>query len=392
MSQNKSSYSLSKKKPKRKNGEGSVYWDERRGKYAASIHDINGKRQRAYFDTEDKAHEWRSAQLGARKKGEGTFVRDPNATLEDYLNEWLLARKGLAPNSIRYYSQTIKHRINPHIGNVKLKNMTPRIIEDFLFSLIDEKGYKGGTVRGVIRTLNKAFNDGVRWGDLPHNLMIRVVTPKTESTPSPRIPAKDVERLRAQALANPFDAARLEIGVAIGRRPGEVAGLKWKDFDAQSMTLSVVRQIQRYKGLGLVEEKTKTNNHQTVPLITHEVALLESLFRYQTMLGKERGRIISQEDYIFTNSVGKPMDPTFDRKWFKKLCQNAGIPNYQKIQMRKTAFTDLSHVAGLEVVKQYSGHTQISTLMNHYIDPEQVVVRAALQRRYENKKGLENFG
>jgi integrase len=60
--------------------------------------------------------------------------------------------------------------------------------------------------------------------------------------------------------------------------------------------------------------------------------------------------------------------------------------------MRKTAFTDLSHVAGMELVAEYSGHTQISTLMNHYIDPEQEEVRAALQRRYEKRKGLNSSG
>jgi integrase len=154
----------------------------------------------------------------------------------------------------------------------------------------------------------------------------------------------------------------------------------------------VARQIQRYKGLGLVEEKTKTKRERIVPLLPHEVSLLEILFRHQTTVGKEKGRIISQEDYIFPNSVGKAMDPNFDRKWFKRLCADAGIPHYQRMQMRKTAFTDLSHVAGMELVAEYSGHTQISTLMNHYIDPEQEEIRAALQRRYEKRKGLNSSG
>ncbi len=379
------------KKPKRKNGEGSIYWDKHLGKYVAAYVDINGKRQRARFDNEDDAQAWRHTQKEARQKCEGTYVRNPKSTLGEYLNEWLLARKGLTPNSIRYYEQTIKNRINPHIGNTKLKSVHPKMIEDFLYLLINEKGYKGGTVRGVIRTLNKAFNDGVRWGELPHNVMSKVVLPQTESTPSPRIPVNDVAKLRILAVSNPFDAARLEIGVAIGLRPGEVAGLKWKDFDAELKTLQVVRQIQRYRGLGLVEEKPKGKKEKVVPLLPHEIALLESLYRYQTV-GQKVGRIITQEDFIFPNSVGKAMDPTFDRKWFRRLCESSGIPRYQKFQMRKTAFTDLSHVAGLEVVKKYSGHTQISTLMNHYIDPEQNEVRAALERRHEKGKDVRNSG
>lgn len=50
--------------------------------------------------------------------------------------------------------------------------------------------------------------------------------------------------------------------------------------------------------------------------------------------------------------------------------------------MRKTAFTDLSYHARLATVKDYSGHTQISTLLNHYIDPDESAVRDALERSH----------
>lgn len=378
------------RKPKRKNGEGSIYWDKHLGKYVAACFDINGKRQRARFDNEDDAQAWRQKQKEARQKGEGTYVRDPKISVADYLNEWLLSRNGISRNTVRFYAQSIM-RINPYIGHLKVKNLNPKIIEDFISMLIEEKKYKGGTVRGVVRTLNKAFNDGVRWGEIPFNVMSKVIIPKLESVPSPRIPAKDISKLEARAMSNPFDAARLEIGVSIGLRPGEVAGLKWKDFNSQEQTLSIVRQIQRYTGLGLVEEPTKTKKEKIVPLLPFEVSMLENLFKFQTNNGKVT-RIISQEDYIFPNKVGKAMDPTCDRKWFRRLCENAGITRYQKIQMRKTAFTDLSHVGGLELVKKYSGHTQISTLINHYIDPEQSEVRRALERRHEQRLKNREIG
>ena len=186
MSQSKSKNSASDKKPKRKNGEGSVYWDARRGKYAASIFDINGKRHRSYFDSEDLAHEWRSAQKIARMKGEATYVRDPRCTLAEYLKDWLRTKTHLSPNGLRNYTQSVTHRINPFIGEVRLKNLSPKVIEEFLEKLIFEKGYKGGTVRGVVRTLNKAFNDGVRWGELHVNPMKKVIVPKLTSVPSSR--------------------------------------------------------------------------------------------------------------------------------------------------------------------------------------------------------------
>jgi hypothetical protein len=54
--------------------------------------------------------------------------------------------------------------------------------------------------------------------------------------------------------------------------------------------------------------------------------------------------------------------------------------------MRKTAFTELSHHTDLGTVKAYSGHTQLSTLMNHYIDPDQGAIRDALVRSHDASK------
>jgi integrase len=251
------------------------------------------------------------------------------------------------------------------------------MIEEFLHKLIVEQRYKGGTVRGVVRTLNKAFNDGVRWGELPLNPMKKVIVPKLDSTPSPRIPREDVAKLRAEAEKNPFDKARLEVGIAIGLRPGEVAGLKWKDFNPWDGTLVIERQMQRVKGKGLVECKPKTPRKKPIPLIWEQVAILTELQIYQH--GESEISEIS-EKFIFPNSIGKPMDSVFDRKWFRKLCEKSDVPRYERYQMRKTAFTELSHHTDLGTVKAYSGHTQLSTLVNHYIDPDQGAIRDALAR------------
>ena len=376
-------------KPKRKNGEGSIYWDKHLGKYVAAFVDINGKRQRARFENEDDAQAWRNNQKEARQKGEGTFVRNPKSTLTEYLADWLKAKDDLSPNGYRNYEQTIRNRINPHIGNLRLTNLNAKILENYFKKLVLEKNYKAGTIRGVIRTLNAAFNDGVRWGDLPFNPLKRAKLPTLQSTPSSQIPREDANKLRAEATKNPFDHARLEIGIAIGLRPGEVAGLKWKDFDEKKKTLKIVRQIQRVKGKGLIECSPKTLRKKPIELIDDEVSALVSLKKYQM---RKTGKIISENDYIFPNSVGKAMDSTGDRKWFRNLCARAGVERYQRYQMRKTAFTELSHVTDLGTVKAYSGHTQIATLINHYIDPSEAAIRGALEKRKENRERDEKSG
>jgi len=51
--------------------------------------------------------------------------------------------------------------------------------------------------------------------------------------------------------------------------------------------------------------------------------------------------------------------------------------------MRKRAFTDLMMATNLANVMAYSGHTQSSTLLKHYISPELEDVRIAIKKRQE---------
>lgn len=385
----KNSPSSANKKKNRKSGEGTVYWDSRIKKYTAEVFDIHGKRQKARFDDETSAHNWRSAQREAREKGEGTYVRNPKSTLSEYLTDWLKTKFDLSPNGYRFYEETIKHRINPYIGNVRLANLNTKILETFLKTLVISHNYKGGTVDGVVRTLNAALNDGVTWGELPYNPLKRAKKPKIKSIPSLQIPEDDARRLRVEAAKNPYDHARLEIGIAVGLRPGEVAGLKWSDFDAAKKNLKIVRQLQRVKGKGLVESPPKTLRKHPIPLIDDEVLALVSLKKYYF---RKTGKLVSGDDYIFTNSFGTGLDSTTDRKWFRNLCARAGVERYQRYQMRKTAFTELSRVTDLGTLKAFSGHSQIKTLIDHYITPSESQIRISLDKRRQMRDSNTSTG
>jgi hypothetical protein len=55
--------------------------------------------------------------------------------------------------------------------------------------------------------------------------------------------------------------------------------------------------------------------------------------------------------------------------------------------MRKTGLTELLLVSDVGTVKIYSGHSQASTLLKHYVSPELESVREANKRREEKLKG-----
>ena len=376
-------------KKERRNGEGTTFFDSKRNRWVASFHDINGRRRTQTFHKENDADKWRIQNISLREKGHSTHAGNPKETVAEFLNRWLEYRKKrIRPNSYRSYDIAIRTRINPYIGNERAAKLKPVTIEN-LADLLKEKGYAAGSIHGVYRTFSKAYNDGVRLEWVPYNPMDKVERLKIESSPSLPIPKVDTEKLLATALGSTYDLARLIVGVRLALRPGEVAGLRWDDLNVNEKTLTIARQVQEEKGRGLTYGPPKTKRSGPLPLTSREVEILirhkqtQELNKVLWQDKKISGKTVwhGDEGIMFPNSYGNLQNPKSDTKWFHNLCKRAGVKKYQRYQMRKKALTDLLLVADLGTVMAYSGHTQSSTLLKHYIFPEVNAVRIAAERR-----------
>jgi integrase len=167
--------------------------------------------------------------------------------------------------------------------------------------------------------------------------------------------------------------------------------LRWSDFDFNEEIVWIRRQAQYIKGEGLVYCPPKTPMLEPIPLDKNEVkAFLQHKEIQELQKSLWAGKVIKgecawkgDEEIVFPNAYGNLQNAKSDTRWFKQLCESAGIPVYQRYQMRKRAFTDLMMATNLANVMAYSGHTQSSTLLKHYISPELEDVRLAIKKRQE---------
>jgi hypothetical protein len=157
--------------------------------------------------------------------------------------------------------------------------------------------------------------------------------------------------------------ARIEIGMIVGLRPGEIYGLKWSDVDYESQFINVERQYQRVKGEGLVERQVKTGHSRLVPISIETINILKTHQAYQLM---NKLNWVSDYDLIFPNTIGKPLDRKRDSKWWNDILQRAGVPKYTLYQMRKSAFTYMAALVSVPSLLEYTGHRNVSTVMKHY--------------------------
>jgi integrase len=133
---------------------------------------------------------------------------------------------------------------------------------------------------------------------------------------SPKLPRKEGRtispqqvRLFVSALSGHPHESFYALMLATGLRRGEALGLRWVDYDEESGTLQIRRQLQRLaSGLVAVDTKTSTSR-RSINLPRGIVGMLETR-REQQM---EEAIGLSQEwinsGYIFTTKRGTPLDP-----------------------------------------------------------------------------------
>jgi integrase len=223
--------------------------------------------------------------------------------------------------------------------------------------------------------MSAAYNDAVRLRDMPKNPVLLARKPRVKSVTTKSIPLEHWQKIYLEAAKNPNTHARVEIAIMVGLRPGEALGLKWSDVDWENSTLTIERQIQRVVGEGLKFQEVKQGGIRTIMISAETLRILQNHKRHQSL---QKARWVNDEDLIFTNTLGRMQDEKADRLMFKKLCRDVMVPEYQLYQCRKTAFTNMASQTDLKTLMEFSGHTQVSTVMGSYVFATPESMRSAV--------------
>jgi len=354
-------------KPKRSNGRGSIYQITKsngRKVWKAAIKDINGKLRTKNFTKQSEAEDWVADQRRARDLGENTYATNPKMTVEEFLVGWANTQYGPDQESTqRSYQSVIRNHIAPAIGKIKASELTTKTVEN-LFRSMHANGFGAGTIRITRAALSAAYNDAVRLGDLVRNPVRNTKMPNVTAKTTKPLPRPDWEKVYLQAAKNPRMHARIEIAGMLGLRPGEALGLKWSDLNMEACTLLVERQVQRAKGKGLRLKPVKQKTTRILKISKETVRILLAHKRHQSL---NKAKWAEDNDLMFPNSIGKLGDEKSDRLAFKNLLRDAGVSDFQLYQLRKTAFTAMAGQTDLKTLMEFSGHTQVSTVIGNYV-------------------------
>jgi len=357
----------SRKTIKRPNGAGSIYKVKDKDVWAVQFMETasaTGKRSRKTrkFRTKKQAFEFLEGLNHLSRSGVSSATLNKKMTVREFLDAYL-ERYAIkkAPETYRNYQGAAK-RICDEIGGLTAMSLTPRDVEDLVTALTSK--YGPNTVSNAYAVLRIAYNKAVKLGELNSNPVVRIDAPEKSLNPTSHIPQEDFEAIYQAASLNPYSHARVEIGMFVAIRPGEILGLRWDDVNWEAGTLRVERQLQWVKGEGLVFRPTKNKKSRIIPLSRGTLEVLRAHKSYQD-LGKANWA--EDNNLIFPNTVGKPLDAKRDYKWWKDILNRAGVEHYQIYQMRKTAISNLENLGTpTSTILKFTGHSSMTTVYNHY--------------------------
>lgn len=326
------------------------------------------------------------------------------------VNTWAMStyesRKSLIANYIR-----------PLIGDMKLEDVTPRIMDKYYRDLLSVKAVSSKyvkarteyltphTVREVHKTLRNAFNQAVKWELMTRNPVEHATLPKEEHK------TRDIwtaEVLQKALEACDDDILRLAINLAFScsLRMGELLGLTWDCIDISPTSIElgqasifVEKELQRVNREAMADLDGKDIMFKFPPTFasTHTALVLKTpktktsvrkVFLPKTvaeMLVQRKADIEELKDLfgdefvdfnlVFCSSNGKPIEGQVINRAFNKLIEEKGLPKVVFHSLRHSSITYKLKLNGgdMKSVQGDSGHAQVkmvADVYSHIIDDD----------------------
>lgn len=392
---------------KRNNGEGTLRkrkdgrWE---GRFNVGV-DENGRKKVKYILAKTKSEcneklekaikEYQEAQLILNRCA---FLDIPDPTLEEWYEIWMesFCKASVKEYTAKGYAQYFKVKILPKIGNIKIKNISTVVCQQFLMDLyrngrtrnVKEKGngLSAKTVKDIKIALQTCLQKAVDEGLIQDNPCRKVQLPKDES--------KEMKTLKSNELAAFLDEAKDSgcyefylLEITTGLRLGEILALTWDDLDTKNKMITVNKQVQRIgKEVRITTPKTKAS--------IRKISICDECLN-QLLILRSRQRLDTK--LIFPSPItGGLRDPSSVTRKLHRMQKRAEIPQIRFHDLRHS-FATLSLEQGMDIktVSHMLGHTDAGFTMNTYMhvtDTMQQTVATAmgnLVTEKENEKRNE---
>lgn len=369
----------------------------------------------------------------------GTFIVPTATTVADLLEEYTSVY-GVSTWAMSTYNSKkglMYNYIIPLIGDVKLDDVTPRLMDKFYQSLLSvkpkvvqnkkpkNKFLTTHTVREIHKLLRSAFNQAVKWELMQRNPVLNATLPKEEHAKR--------EIWTAETLLHALEvcdddilALAINLSFSCSLRMGEMLGLTWDCIDISEKSIKenkasiyVNKELQRVNkdALEALDNRdvirifpyTLSNNHTSLVLKAPKTKtsvrkiFLPTTVAYMLVERKKQidemielfGEEYMNYDLVFCHSSGRPMEGQVINRALKKLIKENDLPDVVFHSFRHASITyKLKWNGGdMKSVQGDSGHARmdmVADVYSHIIDEDRRFNAQRFEEQFYNTKGLSD--
>lgn len=317
------------------------------------------------FKTKKEAQKALTEMLAELNKG--TYVEPTNLKLADYLKDWLkFKEKRIGHGTYLNYKGYIENHVNPALGHIKVAELTPRQVEEFYDSLLDNDVLSPQSIMHIHRMLSNAIGRGATIGEIPRNIMKAVEPVKV---PRKEMKYWDIETLNQflQETKHEFFYIAWYIAAFTGMRQGEVLGLKWDSVDFDNKTIYVRRALKRENGEYVLKDLKNNPSYRSIAISDSDVFALKVHKKKQEKIKLLSGKDYDDQGFVIAGKTGNFVLPTNLGRAFRRCLEYAGV---KKIRFHDLRHTHASMLFALNVhpkiVQERLGHSSIQTTLDRY--------------------------
>ena len=304
-------------------------------------------------------------QAAAVEVNQGTYTAPQRMTTGQWLDIWQRDYLGpLKPATVTNYARNIKNYIRPRLGAVRLANLRPHDVQEFVNGL----ELSPASVKLAYQVLHTALEKAVDLDYIPRNPAARCQLPRLEQKEI--CPLDDEQSAALLAAAKGGELEHL-ISVALftGMRLSELLGLTWDAVDFQHGTINVNKQLTQtsHRAAGLFQSPKSGKARTIAPAPIVFKALKHQRARQAELRLRAGPMWENPHGLVFTKETGGPLSLQRVEEKFAIARSAAGLEGFHFHSLRHTyAVNAIRAGDDIKTIQGNLGHATAAFTLDRY--------------------------